>query len=123
MTKQQHTQGPWVVGNRNTMLGVSTPDGRMIANTHGATRNRDMEGLIAEQDANARLIAAAPNYAAAAPRAVEMLRIAADVIRNQNPGAHYKYDGADCDGYCIADDCESAAEDLTAAIAKAEGLE
>jgi len=47
-------------------------------------------------------------------RAAEMLRIAAKVIRDLAPDAHHFYDETDCDGYCIADDCESAADDLDA---------
>lgn len=48
-------------------------------------------------------------------RAVEMLRIAARYIRETYPDGHtVHYDGADCDGFCIADDCESAAEDVAA---------
>ena len=41
-----------------------------------------------------------------------MLRIAAEVIREHASEATHFYDEADCDGYCIADDCESAAEEL-----------
>ncbi len=45
-------------------------------------------------------------------RAIEMLRIAAEVIREHAPDVTRFYDEAECDGYCIADDCESAAEEL-----------
>jgi hypothetical protein len=47
-------------------------------------------------------------------RAIDMLRIAAALIRQHAPEALYFYDNAYCDGYCIADDCESAADDLEA---------
>lgn len=48
-------------------------------------------------------------------RAIQMLKIAARWI-NEN-GGHFgatliNYDGADCDGSCIATDCEHAAECL-----------
>ena len=45
-------------------------------------------------------------------RAVEMLRIAAEVIRENAPDVTAEYDGVTCDGICIADDCESIAETL-----------
>lgn len=43
-------------------------------------------------------------------RAHDMLRIAAEYIRDNWPDATINYDDAECDGYCVADDCESAAE-------------
>lgn len=45
-------------------------------------------------------------------RAAEMLRIAAKIIRNEANNAVVNYDGADCDGWCVADDCETAADML-----------
>lgn len=48
-------------------------------------------------------------------RAHFMLKLAADYIRIHAPGEIAHYDGADCDGLCIAEDCESAAEELIAA--------
>lgn len=45
-------------------------------------------------------------------RAQEMLQIAADYIREYYPDAIVFYDDADCDGYCIANDCEIAAKEL-----------
>ena len=45
-------------------------------------------------------------------RAKEMLQIAANYIRQFYPDGVLHYDDADCDGYCIADDCEIAAESL-----------
>jgi hypothetical protein len=44
------------------------------------------------------------------PRAVEMLRIAAAIIREDAPHSQMFYDDANCDGGCVADDCESHAE-------------
>ncbi len=43
-------------------------------------------------------------------RAAEMLKIAAEYIRENWPDATVFYDEAECDGYCVADDCETAAE-------------
>lgn len=45
-------------------------------------------------------------------RAIEMLRIAAKYIRDYYPDGIIHYDEAECDGYCVADDCESAADGL-----------
>lgn len=44
-----------------------------------------------------------------ADRAAQMLRIAAAYIREFCPDRMAHYDEADCDGYCVADDCETAA--------------
>ena len=49
-------------------------------------------------------------------RAIEMLNIAAAYIREHAPDCVSFYDGTDCDGYCIADDCESAAESIGAMV-------
>lgn len=45
-------------------------------------------------------------------RAKEMLQVAADYIRKHYPDGMIHYDGADCDGYCVADDCEIASASL-----------
>jgi hypothetical protein len=45
-------------------------------------------------------------------RAIEMLDIAAMLIRDNCGDAYIHYGEADFDGYCVADDCESAAEGL-----------
>ena len=45
-------------------------------------------------------------------RAKEMLRIAAEYIRHHYPDGDWLYDETTCDGYCVADDCESAADGL-----------
>ncbi len=57
----------------------------------------------------------------AATRAIEMLRIAAIVIENCAPDAKHHYDGVDCDGYCVADDCKTAADMLHAVMAREFG--
>ena len=45
-------------------------------------------------------------------RAIEMLNIAAEYIRTHWPDGTVFYDETDCDGYCVADDCKTAAESL-----------
>ena len=47
-------------------------------------------------------------------RAIEMLKIASNYIRECPCDGDYTvfYDDAICDGWCVADDCESAAEML-----------
>lgn len=45
-------------------------------------------------------------------RAAEMLRIAAEYIKQHCPDGDIFYDEADCDGYCVAADCEIAADEL-----------
>lgn len=56
-----------------------------------------------------------------APRASEMLRVAAAFLKNKQPDGTAFYDEADCDAICIAEDCEAAADDIDAALAKARG--
>lgn len=48
----------------------------------------------------------------ASERASFMLRIAAIYIRKYCPDELYHYDEANCDGGCVADDCDAAAEEL-----------
>lgn len=45
-------------------------------------------------------------------RATEMLLVAAKYIREHCPDQLIHYDDVDCDGFCVADDCESAAAAL-----------
>lgn len=48
----------------------------------------------------------------AVKRAIEILKVASDFIRENASSAIVHYDDADCDGYCLADDCMSAVEGL-----------
>jgi hypothetical protein len=58
----KHTPGPWRVGNSFMESGVFSADGKtIVALTHGSARYYRRQEQIAEQDANARLIAAAPD--------------------------------------------------------------
>lgn len=86
-----HTPGPWVVGDRYTKCGVYTEKGDIVANTHGSYSSYDREKQIAEQDANALLIAAGP----------DMLMALRDIERYS--------------------ECDMARKVARAAIAKAEG--
>ena len=45
-------------------------------------------------------------------RAHYMLRVAAAFIREHCPEGVIIFDEAECDGYCVANDCESAASEL-----------
>jgi len=45
-------------------------------------------------------------------RACEMLMLASNFIREHCPDSLVEYDDAVCDGYCLADDCETATEML-----------
>lgn len=44
-------------------------------------------------------------------RAIEMLKVASEYINNY-PDFIVHYDEADCDGYCVIDDCLGAYQDL-----------
>ena len=45
-------------------------------------------------------------------RAIEMLIVAAAYIREHCPDMLIFYDGVFCDGSCVADDCDNAADFL-----------
>ncbi len=49
-------------------------------------------------------------------RAIYMLEVASLYCR-ENPYNLIKYDDAECDGECVADDCESIAEQLRKELA------
>ena len=79
----EHTPGPWRVGNRYMPTGVFTADGELVANTHGAQRNFQREEQIQEQNANARLIAAAPELLVALKQAQVLIAMAGFHNNNQ----------------------------------------
>ena len=133
MTDQpKWTPAPWALEIR---AGSGTAADCTIAMIEQADERAPYRGMIArlqsaehiegiakdEMVANARLIAAAPNMAGVSPRAAEMLRVAATFLRSEEPNGTVFYDGAACDAFCIADDCEAAADDIDAALAKARG--
>lgn len=45
-------------------------------------------------------------------RAIEMLQVANRYIDNHSPDGTIIYDEAECDGYCVADDCKISAQEL-----------
>ncbi len=55
-------------------------------------------------------------------RAAEMLRIAAKYIEDNYDEGIIHYDGADCDGACVADDCRMAAADLDGQPTEYDGV-
>ena len=113
-TKHTPTPGPWHVNPRHPTLVEVEDRSQTVANTSSWQSNtRDLEELAAEQEANARLCAAAPDLLAAAESVSESR-------------AEYK---AMVDGYGSASVEAEVAErvldfalvDLNAAIAKAKG--
>lgn len=74
---------------------------------HNQRLDRENERLRAE---NARL-------REAAPRALTMLKAAEDYAhKTADFGLTTHYDEADCDGYCLSDECGHAYADLKAAL-------
>jgi hypothetical protein len=56
----KHTPGPWTI-HRHSSTSVQGSRGFVVANTGGwLTTSLDIESVVKEQEANARLIAAAP---------------------------------------------------------------
>jgi hypothetical protein len=82
------------------------------------------EGIIDADPNNAAFIVKAVNsheaLVDALPRAEQMLRIAASIIRKHAGDATTTYDGAKCDGYCVADDCETEALIIASALSAIE---
>lgn len=83
----QHTPGPWAASRQKARR--VTANGVVICNAvlrnTGSAKNGRKHGqkAEAEAEANARLIAAAPDFAAAAPDAADMLEQYADFIRRE----------------------------------------
>lgn len=95
----EHTPGPWAVSSHHGRLTVATHDGSMIiADCRVASDD--------EFQANARLIAAAPEMLAA-------LRYAVDVIEEAAGGRESQ----------LSSDEQAALAQARAAIAKANGAE
>jgi len=117
--ENKHTPGPWYAESgheqRNGQLYWQVTDG------NDAIMQNQFCWCQGSQEANARLIAAAPDLLEASLRAAEMLRVVSAFLRDQQPDGVARYDEADCDFCCIADDCDASAEDIEDAIAKARG--
>ena len=123
-TENKHTPGPWKAeyeeyGEEIWFGGCNC--GTWYVGPCYLGGDGDDPELKSIMDANASLIAAAPDLFEASPRAAEMLRVVSAFLRDQQPDGVARYDEADCDFCCIADDCDSSAEDIEAAIAKARG--
>lgn len=103
-----HTEGPWRVGDRHTENGVYSADGRLVANTHSLQSNSGWEAIAAENDANARLIAAAP----------DMLEALKAVNKLISEGAEHGMSPFEND---FAERLFKSQQKTFAAIAKAEG--
>jgi hypothetical protein len=103
--KQEHTPGPWAVSMSDpTLVYSKKPEGTgrwVCSSISHPVRNR-------EDEANARLIAAAPDLLAAAKRAEYELRDAVHI---------FKLDGMTS----FAKAAEQAADFASKAIARAEG--
>jgi hypothetical protein len=99
-----HTPGPWRVEqtSANNWIGPGRPSGKVENVVCSIDRNGLKPEALARNDANARLIAAAPELLAAAHAAWHALK-------------SYQYGNAAPD---LAADCAAVLED---AIAKAEG--
>jgi hypothetical protein len=81
MTTAHHTPGPWLYGASfgNDSVRIETPDGRIIAAVRnqrcaGQERGRAVYEWDDEGDANARVIAAAPDTLAAAAALIADVR-------------------------------------------------
>lgn len=96
------TQGEWVVGNRHTNSGVYAKGGRLVATTSGHSQNFNWETVLAENMANAHLIAAAPDMYDAL--------IQAELASREL-----------CEGQDPENQCWVTLEDIRAALRKARG--
>jgi hypothetical protein len=109
MSKAKHTPGPWIVGDQRRRdpgcILIHTSSGESIASAWNLMRP-DGSGPDTPMEANARLIAAAPDLLAACKSAMELL----DGLG-----------GADVLGDFFAARADDESAKLMAAIAKAEG--
>ena len=118
MTAAKHTPGPWQVGSRHTSNGVWTQGGDLIASTHSSQRAVDRDAQILEQDANARLIAAAPELLDALRKCVNLLE---ETERESGRLVEYGEEDPFRMGEWFECDDNALFEAARAAIAKAEG--
>ena len=106
----EHTPGPWHVSSKaSTVIFASE---RLIASAGGYTSNTEQESVVSENEANARLIAAAPDLLAACVAAID------SGIASHNHWDDTQRHGDGCP-LCIRQ--REAAAKLRAAIAKAKG--
>lgn len=106
-----HTKGPWVAeaadifGDHNIVLADRSEDCRAVAAVVSNMRDP------LEVEANARLIAAAPDFAEVAPDAADILERYAEFIRTVG--------SCDLERHPYLPEVERIAETLRAAISKA----
>lgn len=114
-----HTPGPWAVSHRLNSIGQPGLGGRYVILWEGHSKREDFfiaempfasarDGDVRQHEANARLIAAAPDLHAEGKNAAEALAEAA---------IHLEAAGLDLH----AQECRRHAANLWTAIAKAEG--
>ena len=107
MKESKFTPGPWKVSIRPLAITVWADAISLYPIAHIGERNRD------EKEANAHLIAAAPDLLAACERGLEHL------ITQHDKAAYYEYH-QHCTGCEV---CQSIIPELMSAIAKAKGGE
>ena len=120
MSGAKHTPGPWVAapyegfGPRTTVRQGCERTGMRIASTFETTSPRNVD----RNEANARLIAAAPDLLAALKKA----RATIWIERQSLVEVHSGPDGVlDSDGASWVDELDSELQEIDAAIAKATG--
>lgn len=102
-TKTTNTTAPL-----NVLAVMGRSFGIQLPAKHAARANAELREA---RDAVAELVAAAK-------RAHEMLALVGPIVGDQAAEIIRHYDGADCDGTCMADDCRDAAEGLEYCLAK-----
>ncbi len=124
--RTKFTKGPWiadgcVICGNGTEIDV---EGCMVA---VATNRHSHPRFSAQVDRdeclpNAHLIAAAPELCEALDYAVTRLKAVREFLE-ANPIKEYTavWDGAECDGYCLDDECDAAINASLNALAKARG--
>lgn len=120
LKQHKHTPGPWHAADRGigweVHIGAEHPEEGWCDSINEGFRETFTE-------ADARLIAAAPQMYAALKRAAELLDATTRFMARNPIAAEYmvKYDEAMCDGSCLGDDCLIAFEEATLALMRAEG--
>ena len=118
MIQDKHTPGPWRIKHDHGSMHLKAADNTSLM------CDETYYPWVPDNLSDWHLIAAAPDMLEASPRAVLMMRIASELIRDGLAvDQTVFYDDAECDGYCVADDLDFAAEALDAAIARATGAD
>lgn len=120
MNNAKHTPGRWTasVGSRGAHINVANDYNHPLSFGFKWSDTPGNEALVVEAQANAALIAAAPELLAALERAASVLRAISDLA------ASYPRPSNDLHGRTLLDLCEipkHAAIEASAALAKARG--